>query len=182
MDVSGRFHVITGGPGAGKTTLIEALERLGYARSVEAGRAIIRTQMAIDGPALPWGDRGLYAELMLSWELRSHAAAQAAAGPVFFDRGIPDVAGYLRLVGLPVPPHLDRAARTVRYARRIFIAPPWPEIFRQDGERRQDYDEAVRTYGAMVETYAGYGYELLELPRASVAERVRFVLQAVGAG
>lgn len=34
-----RFVVITGGPGSGKTSLIEALQRAGYARSVEAGRA-----------------------------------------------------------------------------------------------------------------------------------------------
>jgi len=32
-----RFHVITGGPGSGKSTLIETLARRGYAHSVEAG-------------------------------------------------------------------------------------------------------------------------------------------------
>jgi len=29
-----RFHVVTGGPGSGKTSLIEALARAGYARTV----------------------------------------------------------------------------------------------------------------------------------------------------
>lgn len=175
-----RFFVITGGPGSGKSTLIDALQRAGYARSVEAGRASIQHQIAIDGPALPWRDPALFAELMLSWELRSYALAQAQSGPVFFDRGVPDVVGYLRLVRLPVPAHIERAARMYRYHRQVFIASPWPEIFAQDRERRQDFAEAVRTYDAMVATYADFGYELVELPRAPVAARVDFVLEEAG--
>ena len=44
-----RFHVITGGPGSGKSTLIEALGRRSFAHSIDAGRAIIQDQVAIDG-------------------------------------------------------------------------------------------------------------------------------------
>jgi predicted ATPase len=172
-----RFFVVTGGPGSGKSTLIDALERGGYARSVEAGRAIIQAQVAIDGPALPWRDPALFAELMLSWEMRSYALAQEQSRPVFFDRGVPDVVGYLRLMNLPVPAHMERAATAYRYHRRVFIAPPWLEIFAQDRERKQDFAEAVRTYDAMVATYADFGYELIELPRAPVAARVDFVLE-----
>jgi predicted ATPase len=174
-----RLFVLTGGPGSGKTTLIEALAQAGHARTVEAGRAIIREQVAIDGPALPWRDPPLFAELMLSWEIRSWRMAQDGA-VVFFDRGVPDVVGYLRLLGLPVPAHVHNAAQTFRYDRRVFIAPPWPEIFRGDSERRQDFCEAVRTYEAMVATYTDYGYELVELPRSSVDDRVRFVLAHAG--
>jgi predicted ATPase len=132
-----RFHVITGGPGSGKSTLIEALGRRGYARSIEAGRAIIQDQIAIDGPALPGRDPLAFAELMLSWELRSHRMAQAETGPVFFDRGVPDMVGYFHLLGRPVPSHVTRAAERFRYNRRVFLAPPWPAIFGQDAERKQ---------------------------------------------
>lgn len=61
-----RFFVLTGGPGSGKTTLIEALKAGGFATAPEAGRGIIRDQVAVGGPALPWQDRALFAELMLS--------------------------------------------------------------------------------------------------------------------
>lgn len=77
------FIIISGGPGSGKSTLIDALEQLGFSRTMEAGRAIIQDQVTIDGKALPWDDRALFAELMLSWEMRSHEAAQALASPVF---------------------------------------------------------------------------------------------------
>jgi predicted ATPase len=175
-----RFFVLTGGPGSGKTTLIEALEQAGYARSVEAGRGVIQDQVAIGGHALPWRDPVTFAELMLAWEIRSYHMAQGQAGPVFFDRGVPDVVGYLRLIGLPVPQHMEKAAEAFRYNRRVFIAPLWPEIFGQDSERMQSLEEAVRTYEAMVGTYSGYGYELVEIPRATVKERVHFVIESAG--
>ena len=174
------MFVITGGPGSGKTTLIDALQQAGFARSQEAGRAIIQDQQAIDGPALPWRNPALFAELMLAWEMRSFHMARELPGPVFCDRGVPDVVGYLRLMDLPVPAHMERAAADIRYNRRVFIAPPWREIFETDQERRQSFDEAVRTYEAMVATYQELGYALIELPRCGVQERVAFVRAMAG--
>jgi len=42
--------------------------------------------------------------------------------------------------------------------------PLWPEIFAQDSERKQSFEEAVATYEVMVDTYAALGYELIQLP------------------
>lgn len=49
MNTGERFIVITGGPGSGKTTLIEALARAGFQTMPEAGRAIIQDQARIGG-------------------------------------------------------------------------------------------------------------------------------------
>lgn len=173
------MFVITGGPGSGKSTLIEALAGHGICSMPEAGRAIIQDQLAIGGQALPWSDRSAFAELMLSWEIRSYRAALKLSGPVIFDRGVPDVLGYLRFSGLPIPSHVDHAARIFRYNQWVFVAPPWPEIFTPDEERKQSFEQAQATCEAMVETYSALGYDLIALPRDSVEERVRLVLSAL---
>ncbi|WP_280116049.1 AAA family ATPase [Micromonospora orduensis] len=79
----------------------------------------------------------LFAEVMLSWEIRSYRQASRHPGPVFFDRGIPDLVGYYLLLGQPVPAHLTAAAQLFRYHQRVFIAPPWPQIYTTDSERHQ---------------------------------------------
>ena len=170
-----RFFVITGGPGSGKTALLEAMACSGVATMPEAGRAIISDQVAIGGHALPWAEPLAFAELMLSWEMRSYREAKRIAGPVLFDRGIPDVIGYLRLTGIAVPRHMFEAARLLRYRRQVFLAPHWPEIFAQDAERRQSAAEAEATCCIMTEIYRELGYDLLPLPLTAVAERAEFV-------
>lgn len=174
------FFVLTGGPGAGKTTLIEALRARGFATTEEAGRGVIREQMQAGGDGLPWIDRERFAELMFEWELRSYRDAERRHGPVVFDRGLPDTIGYLRLEGLEVPAWMEEETWRLRYNAHVFIAPPWKEIFGQDEERRQSWEVAVRTYEVMAETYADLGYALTELPRASVDERAKFVAGAIG--
>jgi predicted ATPase len=147
----------------------------------EAGRAIIREQVATGGRALPWVDPAAFAELMLARDVRAHRNARHQHGLVFFDRGIPDVAGYMRLSGLAVPAHMDHSAKMFRYNGRVFIMPPWRDIFTQDSERKQDFDVAVRTYETLATTYADYGYELMEVPRTPIEQRTRFILQNAGA-
>jgi len=170
-----RFVVISGGPGAGKSTLLAALAAVGYPIVPESGRSIIREQESIGGIGHHLGDRLLYRELMLSRDMAGHADASLVDGPVFFDRGVPDLIGYSRLIGEPVPPHLRRAVAVCRYHRHVLLAPPWRAIYAADAERRQDFAEAVATFDAIAEGYAESGYALVELPLASVAERVEFV-------
>ncbi|MCJ8140262.1 AAA family ATPase [Falsirhodobacter halotolerans] len=176
------MFVVTGGPGSGKSTLIDALCDRGFASMPEAGRAIIRDQVQIGGTALPWADKIMFAELMLGWELRSWHEASALEKPVLMDRGVPDVVGYLSLSGLRIPAHVEAAAKTYRYNRMAFIAPYWEAIFGQDAERKQDHEEAEATHQVMADTYSRFGYQLVELPKVTVEERVAFVLDHLKAG
>ena len=175
-----RLFVLTGGPGSGKTILIEALAAAGVATSPEVGRAVIREQLASGGAALPWANQSAFADLMVVRDIAAREAALASGAITLLDRGVPDVAGFLRVSGLPVPPHIDSASRICRYNRSVFIAPFWPEIFTDDAERKQSPEVAEATFAVMVETYRGYGYDLVELPRATVVERVAFVRERIG--
>ncbi|MFD3190306.1 AAA family ATPase [Sedimentitalea sp. HM32M-2] len=92
-----------------------------------------------------------------------------------FDRGIPDILGYLTLCRLPVPPRVAAATKETRYNCRVFLAPFWEEIFVQDTERKQTRAKAEATCAVMRETYPALGYEITELPRADIVTRADFV-------
>ncbi|HEY1984781.1 MAG TPA: AAA family ATPase [Terracidiphilus sp.] len=175
-----RLFILTGGPGTGKSTLLQALAARGIATMPEAGRAIIQDQLAIGGDALPWADRAQFAELMLNWELRSYRDAAAINEPILFDRGVPDVPAYLRLCGLPVPPHMLKAGQLFRYNPRVLVAPPWQQIFIQDRERKQNFAEAQATYDVLVDFYLSLDYELVPLPLAPVEEQAQFAMKMIG--
>lgn len=171
-----RFFVVTGGPGSGKSTLIDTLRGRRTRTMPEAGRGIIRDQVAIGGDALPWADRRAFADQMLGWEMRSWRAASGGEGIVLFDRGVPDILGFLALEGIAAPAHILRAARLFRYNRSAFIAPPWRDIYAQDAERRQSWEEAEATCHMMARIYSDLGYDLVWLPKAPTEERARFVM------
>jgi predicted ATPase len=170
--------VLTGGPGAGKTTLIRELERRGFRSRAESARRILKEQALFGGRATGPTDPILFAETIMAWEVRAWMDEQEGPpGPVFFDRAVPEAAAML---GLPPPDHFARAAERFRFARRVFIAPPWRAIYVQDEERRQTWDEALITDAACRAAYAHFGYDLVELPLAPVEERADFLLSRCG--
>lgn len=175
-----KLFIVTGGPSAGKTSLLSAAAASGLSIWPEAGRAIIQSQLAIGGQGLPWADAALYAELMLDRDMQVHEAATARGDTCLCDRGVPDIVGYARLAGIARTEHFQRAAGLMRYNPTVFIAPPWRDIYAQDAERKQDWAEAVRTYETLAETYTGLGYRLAELPLADIPTRLAFVMETIG--
>ena len=173
------LYVITGGPGSGKTTLLEELGKQGFKFAPEVARQIIQEQMRHGGKALPWEDRELYTKLMLEWSVAAYKAHESITTPMFLDRGIPDTLCYARLIGLHDDKSIRDACKQYRYATQVFIAPPWKEIYKTDSERKQDFEEAIKTYELMAGVYKECGYELIELPKATSKMRAKFILKTL---
>lgn len=171
-----RHAVLTGAPGAGKTTLLDAAAEAGFAVSREVARSLLQSPGGMD---LRANDPLGFAEAMTDAHLREYAAMAGQPGPVVFDRGLPDVAGFLDVMGLPISPAIDNACRNVRYLGPILRAPAWPAIYRQDAERIQNWDEAVASDEAVTAAWRRYGYDVAVLPLASVAERLAVLIDAL---
>ena len=176
------FHILSGGPGAGKTTTLGALKRLGFQGVDEAARQILREQAAIGGDATHDGDQVRYRDLSLARSIAAFEAVSERTAPVFFDRGIAEMLGYADAPGAAPPAHMTEATRRYRYARDVFIFPPWEAIYCHDEERKHSFAHAVEVCETISLAYRRCGYDVVEVPRAPVEDRVRFILERVGAG
>ncbi len=171
--------VITGGPGAGKTTVLRELETRGFHTVPEVARQLIQEQVRDGGAALPWADRALFTRRMLERSIQSYQEHTPSLIPIFFDRGIPDTLGYARLIGLRDDQFIRSACDQYRYESMVFLAPAWKEIYETDSERKQDFAEAVRTCALLGQIYLECGYEVLEIPRTPAQERAEFIVKHV---
>jgi predicted ATPase len=168
--------VITGGPGAGKSTLLSALAQEGFQTFPEVARGLLQKA---GGMALRAERPAKFAIAML--EAERDAWFAAPEGTSVYDRGFPDIAGFLELESIALSRAVEEACRNLRYSGPIFRAPPWRAIYTQDEERFQSWDQATLSDQAVSAAWLRYGYELVVLPLASVAERVQFVRDRLGA-
>lgn len=179
MIIKNNFYIITGGPGVGKTTLINELQKCNYRCVAEVAREIIKNQTSEGGSALPWKDTKAYSDIMLAHSVRDFINLSGSNELYFFDRGIPDTYGYEVLMNFDENLKLMDAIKEYRYNKTVFILPPWKEIYETDSERKQDFGTAIETYEVMKTCYLKSSYQLIEVPRLPVCERIRFILCSI---
>ena len=168
--------VIIGGPGTGKTTIIEGLLAKGFCCYPEISREVTLEakkqgieQLFLENPLL-------FSELLLEGRKKQFYNAQKEPHDfVFLDRGIPDVLAYMHYIGDSYPAFFDLACREHIYTK-IFLLPPWEEIYESDNERYENFEQATLIYNHLTETYQKYGYHLIEVPKGTVEERISFIL------
>ncbi|MFA4868265.1 MAG: AAA family ATPase [Pedobacter sp.] len=177
MIIKTNFHIITGGPGGGKTTLINELQQKQINGIPEVAREIIKDQLKNNGQALPWKNAKEYSKLMLSHSIRDYVKLLDTKDLYFFDRGIPDTYAYERLMKFDDDENLNLIANKYRYNKAVFILPPWEEIYIMDSERKQDFQLAKETYNMIKDTYERLNYDLIEVPCLAVSERADFILK-----
>jgi predicted ATPase len=171
--------IITGGPGSGKSTLINQLSLRGYHCVPEVSRVLIQEQVATESDCLPWRNLNCFAHLALDRMILDYNCNLQAGETAFFDRGIPDIIAYLKVGAIPLDIRFDLAARQHRYHTIVFVAPPWREIYVNDEERWQTFDESTLLYDEIVSTYKHLGYKMKELPMTSVASRCDFIISVI---
>ncbi|MEM6913668.1 MAG: AAA family ATPase [Pseudomonadota bacterium] len=166
---SQRFVIITGCSGGGKSTLLQALHQRGHRVVKEPGRRLIQS-----GKANPYKDLKGFAQAAVAMCIDDMEKEKQSSGWVFFDRGLIDAAATLAFAG--GPPLSTTLNNTPTFHRRVVFAPPWRAIFRQDQERRHDFGAAKDEATRLASAYTELGYQLADLPKTSVDERVRWVI------
>src|SRR5690606_12846558 len=115
--------VLTGGPGAGKTSLLNALATDGFKVIPEVARAIIRKEMETNGDAVPWKNKQLYSDKMLSASLLAYQQSIVLQSDeiCFFDRGILDAVCYANMIGHTLTPEQTSQVKSRRYNSKVLL-------------------------------------------------------------
>ncbi len=169
------YIVLSGSSGGGKSSLLKEMLDRGYEVAREPGRQIIKEQKAIDGDAVPEKNLDKFLDIALSRYLHKFVSLMEHQGLIFFDRGIVDAIQ----VNRPQPQYFELAAERFRYCPKVFVAPPWKEIFENDEVRQHDFEAAIKEYNETVIKYKMCGYEIVVLPKVSVKERADFILETL---
>lgn len=173
-----QIYVITGGPGFGKTLLVEELKQLGHQCSGEFARDLILSQQESGGEILPWKNAKLFQQSILQKRVDFFDSVPGNT-VAFADRGIPDQLAFARYRGFGSPKALIESSQRYRYAPHVFVTPPWPEIYTNDTIRSETFEEALRIHEFIVETYIGLNYRVVELPLLPVKQRMECLLQTL---
>ncbi len=169
--------VITGGPGSGKTTLIEHLEIKGHTVMHEISRAVIKAAQEEGIDQLFLEDPMLFSQKLLDGRLiQFDEALSMEESIIFYDRGMPDVTAYMDYIGSSYTDSFDQPCMDFKYDS-VFLLPPWEGIYLQDNERYESFDQAVIIYQFLLRGYQKYGYNIVEVPPGTINERIYFILE-----
>ncbi|MFI2743623.1 AAA family ATPase [Zhouia sp. PK063] len=168
--------LIIGGPGTGKTTVINHLKAQGYTCFPEISRQVTLQAQKEGIDQLFLEDPILFSQKLLEGRIiQFNDAAQVKESHVFIDRGIPDVVAYMDYIGDTYPLYFVEACKEHVYDA-VFLLPPWEAIYESDNERYESFDQAIAIHEHLVKTYESYGYTITEVPMGDVAYRVAFIL------
>lgn len=167
-----KLVVLSGCSGGGKTTILQALSDRGNRVVPEPGRQIVKKELASGGQALPWVDIQRFANECVSLSAQYHKAAAASGRLTFFERSLVDGVVALESRSMAVSDRAVVAIAAHRYSDRVYLVPPWEELFENDLERNHSFADACAEYDALLRGYPAHGYQTMIIPKGEVADRV----------
>ncbi|MCK7591264.1 ATP-binding protein [Subsaxibacter sp. CAU 1640] len=171
--------VITGGPGTGKSSIINELKKRDQICFDEISRQVTLEARKKGIEQLFLTEPLLFSKLLLEGRLKQfYDADEYKNETVFLDRGLPDVLAYMDYFDSDYPIEFVNTCQNNRYDQ-VFILAPWEEIFVSDSVRYENFEQAELIHKHLLNTYKNFGYDLLDVPFGSIEKRTDFILDAL---
>lgn len=175
-----RKVVFAGGPGTGKSTLINELENLGHPVMKEVSREIVREAREKGVEHLFISDPLAFSDKLLEKRKAQFLKADRSEHQhIFMDRGIPEITAYLDHQRTDYPSYFSSANKEFIYDE-VFIFPVWKDIFEQDEVRYETLHQSEEIQEHLIRTYRSIGYDLIEMPRTDTISRIDFLMNKLG--
>lgn len=166
--------VLTGGPGAGKTSITKELIKMGHNIIEEPARRILQNYEANSPyllPSLSKENRRLFQIAVENQNIEDYFKHDHG----FFDRSILDEVGYRNRFGVPISRELDDFIKQNRYDA-VFFFPFWKEIYKNDDIRKESPKEAELVSKHILKSYLHYGYDPIIVPKVSLEDRLKYII------
>ena len=171
--------VLIGGPGTGKSSVLNELISRGFHCKPEISREVTLEAQEKGIDQLFLTDPLLFSNLLLEGREKQFLEADNSQEKVvFFDRGIPDVHAYLEFFDTEYPNNFIEKSETHLYTK-VFMLPPWKDIYTSDNERYESFEEAVKIHYHLIKTYQKIGYQICIVPFGTIQERTNYILDAI---
>ena len=168
--------VISGSPGAGKTSIIMALKNKGYTIFEEYSRNLIKSAQSDGIENMFLEDPILFSKKVLRVRQKQFTAIKNYSNPknniIYYDRGVHDTYAYLKAIGKQNL-YFENIIKNYNYDF-IFLVPPWEKIYVKDSGRFETFKQAKMYYPFIKEAYS-INHKVIEVPLTSISNRILFI-------
>jgi predicted ATPase len=169
-----KWHVITGAPCSGKTTLLNLLAESGFRTVPETAREYFERELA-KGRSIDEIRENVLTNQWGIIELQKQLESRLQVDEItFLDRALPDSLAFHRLAGID-PNEILVECSQYRYAS-VFILDRLP-FLREKKLGPEDESSASFVDRWLEKDYASLGYDLVRVPFLKPRDRVEFILE-----
>jgi predicted ATPase len=173
--------ILTGAPGAGKTSILHDLQSRGYETVPEAATDV-NARMLAQGIDKPWLAPHFIDDIMQLQKMRLELKVPGNPAVQFHDRSIIDTYILGKFLGHVITDDIDSQIQTIInygiYQRRVFFIESLGFIENTD-VRRISFAEAMEFGKLHEKIYSSFGFQCIKISARPVKDRVDEILKTV---